>query len=58
MFKNLMALMANSFALSFFEKTIMAAEPIKQPYFCNVSKSNGSSPNDAGNMPPDAPPGK
>ena len=35
-----------------------AAEPMKQPCGCSVSKSSGMSPFDAGRMPPEAPPGQ
>ena len=35
-----------------------AAEPIKQPYFCSVSKSSGIWFIVAGKIPPDAPPGR
>ena len=35
-----------------------AAEPMKQPYGCSVSKSSGMLASDAGRMPPEAPPGR
>ena len=35
-----------------------AAEPMKQPCGCSVSKSSGMSASDAGRMPPEAPPGR
>src|SRR5437764_1700406 len=44
--------------LSWSDKMITAAEPMKQPYFSNVPKSSGISSIDAGRMPRDAPPGK
>jgi len=40
------------------ERITIAADPIKQPYWFNVSKSSGMSPIDAGRIPPDAPPGR
>ena len=51
-------LCAASRARSCCERTITAAEPMKQPCGCSVSKSSGMSPSDAGRMPPDAPPGQ
>ena len=44
--------------LSLSDKTTTAAEPIKQPCSCNVSKSSGILSNFAGSIPPEAPPGK
>ena len=44
------------FALN--DSTITAAEPMKPPCGCKVSKSSGTSAKRAGKMPPDAPPGK
>src|SRR6202035_4456893 len=51
-------LSAASFALSLSESTMIAAEPMKHPYELSVSKSRGTSPRDAGKIPPEAPPGK
>ena len=44
--------------VSWSDSTMTAAEPMKQPYGCSVSKSSGMSPIDAGRMPPEAPPGR
>ena len=49
---------AASRARSCCDSMITAAEPMKQPCGCSVSKSSGMSPSDAGRMPPDAPPGR
>src|SRR6185437_3994997 len=49
---------AAPFAVSLSERTMIAAEPMNEPYWLSVSKSSGASPSDAGKMPPDAPPGK
>jgi hypothetical protein len=38
------------------DSTITAAEPMKQPCGCSVSKSSGTSASRAGRMPPEAPP--
>jgi hypothetical protein len=40
------------------DSTMTAAEPMKQPCGCSVSKSSGMSASDAGRMPPEAPPGR
>lgn len=56
--KNRIAFNAMFLALSLSDKIMIAAEPIKHPYSCNVSKSSGTSPKEAGSIPPDAPPGK
>ena len=56
--KKRIMLSAASRALSWSESTITAAEPMKQPCGCSVSKSSGMSPIDAGRMPPEAPPGR
>ena len=52
------AFKARSFAESNLENIITAADPIKQPYLLSVSKSRGILSNFAGNIPPEAPPGK
>ena len=44
--------------VSWSDRTTIAAEPMKQPYWFSVSKSSGMSAIDAGRMPPDAPPGR
>ena len=44
--------------LTLSDKTTIAADPIKQPYSCTVSKSRGMFPRLAGKIPPDAPPGR
>ena len=44
--------------LSLSDKTTTAAEPIKHPCSCSVSKSRGILSNFAGSIPPEAPPGK
>ena len=49
---------AASRAVSCCDSTITAAEPMKQPCGCSVSKSSGMSAIEAGRMPPDAPPGR
>ena len=36
----------------------MAAEPIKHPCSCRVSKSKGTLSMEAGKIPPEAPPGR
>src|SRR4029077_6252712 len=56
--KKRIVLRAATTALSWSDKTTTAAEPMKQPCGCNVSKSSGTSASDAGRMPPDAPPGR
>src|SRR6056300_1523507 len=56
--KNSMAFVAASRALSCWLSTTTAADPIKQPCSCRVSKSSGISANREGNIPPDAPPGR
>ena len=56
--KNFITLRAAPAAVSWFDSTTIAAEPMKQPYSFNVSKSSGTSAFDAGRMPPDAPPGR
>ena len=56
--KKRIVLRAAPTALSWSDSTITAAEPMKQPYGCSVSKSSGTSASDAGRMPPDAPPGR
>ena len=56
--KKRMRFHAASRALSCCESTMTAAEPMKHPCGCSVSKSSGMSPIDAGRMPPEAPPGR
>src|SRR5215467_7527267 len=56
--KNFMRFRAAPDAVSWFDRTTIAADPMKQPYSFNVSKSSGMSLIDAGRMPPDAPPGR
>ena len=56
--KNFITLRAAPAAVSWFDSTTIAAEPMKQPYSFSVSKSSGMSAFDAGRMPPDAPPGR
>ena len=56
--KNSIMFSAASRARSWCDRMITAAEPMKQPCGCSVSKSSGMSPIDAGRMPPDAPPGR
>src|SRR5207247_1677238 len=56
--KNFIRLRAAPIALSWSDSTITAAEPMKQPYGCRVSKSSGIQSIVAGRMPPDAPPGR
>src|ERR1700733_4614512 len=56
--KNFIRFRAVPDAVSRVENTTMAADPIKQPYSFNVSKSSGISALEAGRMPPDAPPGR
>src|ERR1700722_12052416 len=41
-----------------FENPRRAADPMKQPYSFNVSKSSGISALEAGRIPPEAPPGR
>ena len=43
---------------SWSDSTMIAAEPMKQPWGCKVSKSSGRSASAAGRMPPEAPPGR
>ena len=50
-------LSAASRALSRSESTTTAAEPMKEPCGCSVSKSSGTSESDAGRRPEDGPPG-
>src|ERR1700728_782602 len=56
--KNFIRFRAVPDAVSCVENTTMAADPMKQPYSFNVSKSSGISALEAGRMPPDAPPGR
>ena len=56
--KKRIRLSAAPFTLSCSDMMMIAAEPMKQPYFSSVPKSSGMSPIDAGRMPPDAPPGR
>src|SRR6185295_109545 len=56
--KKRIRLSAASRARSCCDRTITAAEPMKQPCGCKVSKSSGTSASDAGRMPPEAPPGR
>src|ERR1700723_4545553 len=56
--KNFIRFRAVPDAVSRFENTTIAADPMKQPYSFNVSKSSGISALEAGRIPPDAPPGK
>ena len=56
--KNLIKLSPILLISTLSDKTTIAADPIKQPYSCNVSKSRGIFPRLAGKMPPDAPPGR
>ena len=44
-------------ALSRSERITTAAEPMKVPSGCSVSKSSGTSPSEAGSSPDDGPPG-
>src|SRR6185369_17185024 len=50
--KNRIRLRAAATALSLSDSTMMAAEPMKQPYGWSVSKSSGMSLRPAGRMPP------
>ncbi len=51
--------MVASLALSWSEKTTMAWEPTKAPWTASSPpKSSGMSAMEAGNMPPEAPPGR
>src|SRR5262245_44551628 len=56
--KNRIRFRAASTARSRSERITTAAEPMKQPYLFNVSKSSGMSAIAAGRIPPDAPPGR
>ncbi len=56
--KKRIMLSAASRALSCWPSTMTAAEPMKQPCGCSVSKSSGMSARLAGRMPPEAPPGR
>jgi len=56
--KKRIRLSAASRALSRSERMMTAAEPMKHPNGCSVSKSSGMLSIDAGRMPPEAPPGK
>src|SRR5438309_1855712 len=56
--KNLIRLSAAAAARSCCDSTTTAAEPMKQPCGCSVSKSSGMSAFAAGRMPPEAPPGR
>src|ERR1700759_2320793 len=56
--KKRMRLSAAAFTLSACDRVTIAAEPMKQPYFSSFAKSSGFSSGDAGNMPPEAPPGR
>src|SRR6185437_1231375 len=56
--KNRIRLSATARMSSLSDRTTTAAEPIKQPSLSSVPKSSGRSPFDAGNIPPDAPPGR
>src|SRR5437660_6671762 len=56
--KNLIRLSAAAAARSRCDSTTTAAEPMKQPCGCSVSKSSGMSAFAAGRMPPEAPPGR
>src|SRR5207302_608721 len=49
---------AAPFTSSWSERMMMAAEPMKQPYFSSVPKSSGMSSIAAGRIPPEAPPGR
>src|SRR5712692_3929489 len=49
---------AAPFTLSWSDRMMTAAEPMKQPYFSSVPKSSGILSIDAGRMPPEAPPGR
>src|SRR6266576_1801643 len=49
---------AAPFTLSCSDRMMIAAEPMKQPYFSSAPKSSGMSSIEAGRMPPDAPPGR
>ena len=51
-------LSATARSSSWSESTMIAAEPMKQPWGCRVSKSSGRSASAAGRMPPEAPPGR
>ncbi len=50
-------LSAASLMLSLSESTTTAAEPMKLPWGCSVSKSSGTSSSEAGRIPEDGPPG-
>ena len=56
--KKRITLRAATAARSLSDRTMIAAEPMKHPYGCSVSKSSGTSPRLAGSMPPEAPPGR
>ena len=56
--KNRIMFKAASRARSCWLSTMTAAEPMKQPCGCSVSKSSGMSARAAGRMPPEAPPGR
>src|SRR5262249_55362757 len=56
--KNFIRLRAAADAVSCFESTTLAADPMKQPYSFKVSKSRGTLAIDAGRIPPEAPPGR
>src|SRR5688500_2988630 len=56
--KNSMRFNAASFTRSRFERTTIAALPIKLLNSASTSKSRGASARDAGRIPPDAPPGR
>src|ERR1700722_13271709 len=56
--KNFIRFRAVPDAVSCVENTTMAADPMKQPYSFNVSKSSGMSALEAGRIPPQAPHGE
>src|SRR5215471_3841610 len=56
--KNFIRLRATAFISSRSDRITTACDPTKQPYGSKVPKSRGRSPMLAGNIPPDAPPGR
>ena len=56
--KNRSRFSATAFMSSWSERTITAAEPMRQPCGSSVPKSSGMSAIAAGRMPPEAPPGR
>src|SRR6266853_1209012 len=56
--KNFIRLRATAFISSRSDRITTACDPTKQPYCSKVPKSRGRSAIPAGNIPPDAPPGR